>query len=158
MAASSVMTTLGGGFTGKERDGETGLDYFGFRYYSGAQGRWTSPDQPFADQHPEDPQSWNMYAYVRNNPLKNIDPNGKDCFSGIAACGNYILGAIGAGGNALSSDLFNAPNRIIDAAISPFTNFRFGDVVPPAFTPTNEDQREGMVAGYVVMALSPLAA
>lgn len=53
---------------------ETGLDYFGARYYSGAQGRFTSPDQPLADQHPEDPQSWNMYAYVRNNPLKNTDP------------------------------------------------------------------------------------
>ncbi|HWB85160.1 MAG TPA: RHS repeat-associated core domain-containing protein [Bryobacteraceae bacterium] len=66
-------------FTAKERDAETGLDYFGARYYSGAQGRWTSPDQPFADQHPEDPQSWNMYAYVRNNPLAHVDPNGKAC-------------------------------------------------------------------------------
>src|SRR5580704_14466390 len=51
-------------FTSKERDAETGLDYFGCRYFSGAQGRWTSPDQPFADQHPEVPQSWNMYGYV----------------------------------------------------------------------------------------------
>jgi RHS repeat-associated protein len=64
-------------FTGKERDAETGLDYFGFRYYSGAQGRWTSPDQPFADQHPEDPQSWNLYGYVRNSPLRYVDPNGR---------------------------------------------------------------------------------
>lgn len=31
-------------FTGKERDQETGLDYFGARYVSGAQGRCTSPD------------------------------------------------------------------------------------------------------------------
>jgi RHS repeat-associated protein len=62
--------------SGKERDNETGLDYFGFRYYSGAQGRWTSPDAPFADQHPEDPQSWSMYGYVRNNPLLYVDPNG----------------------------------------------------------------------------------
>ncbi len=65
-------------FTGKERDSETNLDYFGFRYYSGAQGRWTSPDQPFADQHLEEPQSWNMYVYVRNNPLRYVDPNGRD--------------------------------------------------------------------------------
>src|SRR5262249_8474520 len=63
-------------FTGKERDAETGLDYFGQRYFSGAQGRFTSPDKPFADQHPEDPQSWNLYAYVRNNPLKFIDVQG----------------------------------------------------------------------------------
>jgi len=64
-------------FTGKERDAETGLDYFGARYMSSAQGRFTSPDAPFADQHPEDPQSWNLYAYGRNNPLQFIDPSGQ---------------------------------------------------------------------------------
>jgi RHS repeat-associated protein len=56
-------------FTGKERDAETGLDYFGARYLSSAQGRFTSPDAPFADQFPENPQSWNLYSYTRNNPL-----------------------------------------------------------------------------------------
>jgi len=55
---------------------ETGLDYFGARYFSGAQGRFTSPDEPFADQGPEDPQSWNLYAYVRDNPLVSVDPTG----------------------------------------------------------------------------------
>ncbi|MFN0100996.1 MAG: RHS repeat domain-containing protein [Bryobacteraceae bacterium] len=70
-------------FTGKQRDGETagtstpGLDYFGARYMSAAQGRFTSPDAPFADQHPEDPQSWNLYAYARNNPLVFVDPTGE---------------------------------------------------------------------------------
>ena len=70
-------------FTGKERDGETqssampsGLDYFGARYFSGAMGRFTSPDQPLVDQDPANPQSWNLYAYGRNNPLINIDPSG----------------------------------------------------------------------------------
>ena len=65
--------------TGKERDAESGLDYFGARYFSGAQGRFTSPDIPLLDQHPEDPQSWNLYSYVRNNPLVNVDPTGNDC-------------------------------------------------------------------------------
>jgi RHS repeat-associated protein len=37
-------------FTSKERDAETGLDYFGARYFSGAQGRFTSPDPPLLDQ------------------------------------------------------------------------------------------------------------
>ncbi|MFN9296123.1 MAG: RHS repeat-associated core domain-containing protein, partial [Acidobacteriota bacterium] len=63
-------------FTGKERDAETGLDYFDARYFSGAQGRFTSPDRPQLDQHAEDPQSWNLYSYVRNNPLRFIDPTG----------------------------------------------------------------------------------
>jgi len=54
-------------FTAKERDAETGLDYFGFRYFSSAQGRWTSPNEPFADQHLEDPQSWNMGVGEQRN-------------------------------------------------------------------------------------------
>ena len=66
-------------FTGKERDAETGLDYFGARYFSGAQGRFTGADEPLIDQSPGDPQSWNLYGYVRNNPLKFTDPTGQDC-------------------------------------------------------------------------------
>jgi RHS repeat-associated protein len=67
--------------TGKERDQETGLDYFGARYFGAALGRFTSPDDPLVDQHVSDPQSWNLYAYVRNNPLKNTDPFGLDCIT-----------------------------------------------------------------------------
>ncbi len=65
--------------TGKERDAESGLDWFKTRYFSGAQGRFTSPDEPPNDQESSDPQSWNLYSYVRNNPLKFIDPRGRDC-------------------------------------------------------------------------------
>lgn len=43
----------------------------------GAQGRFTSPDPGNAGAVRENPQSWNMYAYVLNNPLKLVDPNGK---------------------------------------------------------------------------------
>jgi RHS repeat-associated protein len=64
-------------FTGKERDGETWLDWFGTRYLSSAQGRFTSPDKPFADQTPFDPQSWNLYSYTRNNSLKYVDRTGE---------------------------------------------------------------------------------
>jgi RHS repeat-associated protein len=66
-------------FTGKERDGESGLDYFGARYFSGGQGRFTSPDALIMKKDwLRDPQRWNHYAYVRNNPLRYIDPNGED--------------------------------------------------------------------------------
>ena len=64
-------------FTGKERDAETGLDYFGARYYSGAQGRFLSVDPENSGASSRDPQSWNAYAYSRNNPLKYTDPDGK---------------------------------------------------------------------------------
>ena len=72
-------------FTAKLRDYESGLnlDYFGARYYAGAMGRFTSADKPLLDQNAADPQSWNLYAYVRNNPLKYTDPNGEVCFFGI---------------------------------------------------------------------------
>jgi RHS repeat-associated protein len=68
-------------FIGKERDAETGLDFFSARYFSGAQGRWTSPDwsaipQPIPYADLENPQSLNLYAYLRNNPLNSTDPDG----------------------------------------------------------------------------------
>ncbi len=65
--------------SGKERDAESGLDYFLARYYSGAQGRFTSVD-PDIDLafHVSDPQGWNGYAYARNNPLRFVDPDGRD--------------------------------------------------------------------------------
>ena len=63
-------------FTGKERDTESGLDYFQARYFSGAGGRFTSVDPENAGADPADPQSWNGYAYARNNPLLYIDPLG----------------------------------------------------------------------------------
>ncbi len=63
-------------FTGEERDIETGLDYFGARYYGSALGRFTSPDDG-SDQDPANPQSWNLYSYLRNNPLANTDDDGR---------------------------------------------------------------------------------
>ncbi len=69
--------TPGQRFTGKERDGETGLDYFGARYMSGAQGRFSSPDPGgFSGKHARNPQKWNRYSYVLNIPLAYIDPDG----------------------------------------------------------------------------------
>lgn len=65
-------------FTGKEKDAETGLDYFLARYMSAAQVRFTSPDPENASAflYPDDPQSWNGYSYGRNNPLSYVDPDG----------------------------------------------------------------------------------
>jgi RHS repeat-associated protein len=66
--------------TGKERDTESGNDYFEARYYGSSMGRFLSPDpSSLLAQKPEDPQSWNLYVYARNNPLMNIDPTGLDC-------------------------------------------------------------------------------
>jgi RHS repeat-associated protein len=63
-------------FTGQLRDTETGMDYFMARYYGNALGRFVSPDPANAGADPTDPQTWNGYAYVRNNPLAFTDPSG----------------------------------------------------------------------------------
>jgi RHS repeat-associated protein len=53
------------------------LDYFGARYYSAPLGRFTSPDPLYIEaRRLADPQQLNLYAYVRNNPLKLVDPTG----------------------------------------------------------------------------------
>jgi RHS repeat-associated protein len=68
--------------SGKERDQETGLDYFLARYYSGAQGRFTSPDPIIVSKRRMvNPQIWNAYSYVGNNPLNFVDPNGEELIS-----------------------------------------------------------------------------
>src|SRR6266481_5618651 len=71
-------------FTGKERDTETQLDYFGARYYSNGLGRFVTPDWsavpvpvPYADL--TDPQSLNQYTYVRNIPTTRFDLDGHGC-------------------------------------------------------------------------------
>jgi len=67
-------------FTGKERDAESGNDYFGARYYASSMGRFISPDPmgiPSGDLN--NPQSLNLFSYVLNNPLVGVDPDGKEC-------------------------------------------------------------------------------
>ncbi|MGA8782731.1 MAG: RHS repeat-associated core domain-containing protein [Terracidiphilus sp.] len=67
-------------FTGKERDTESGNDYFGARYYGSSMGRMMSPDPGWLlAVDPTNPQSWNQYAYVLNNPLRFTDPSGMEC-------------------------------------------------------------------------------
>jgi RHS repeat-associated protein len=70
-------------FTGKVRDTESGLDYFGARYYQSNMGRWMSPDwadKPEAVPYSQldNPQSLNLYGYVNNNPLSKVDSDGHD--------------------------------------------------------------------------------
>lgn len=64
--------------SGKERDTESGNDYFGARYYASSMGRFMSADEPFANFDQKDPQSFNLYSYVENNPLNSVDPDGRD--------------------------------------------------------------------------------
>jgi RHS repeat-associated protein len=67
-------------FTGKERDSESGNDYFGKRYYASSMGRWMSPDLVnVTEERMMNPaNTLNKYAYAADNPLKFVDPDGQD--------------------------------------------------------------------------------
>jgi RHS repeat-associated protein len=98
-------------FTQKERDSETGLDYFLARYYSSAQGRFTSPDEftggpdelfDFTDNATDNPtfyadltnpQSLNKYQYAYNAPTSITDPDGHCpvCWAAVAVAAYVLL-------------------------------------------------------------------
>jgi RHS repeat-associated protein len=65
-------------FAGQEHDAESQTDYVRARYYQGQTGRFTSVDPAHVNGDPFDSQSWNAYAFGRNNPLKFSDPTGTD--------------------------------------------------------------------------------
>ena len=82
-------------FTGQERDNESSLDYFNARYFTGAQGRFTSPDPANAGASLTDPQSWNGYGYVSNNPLTLTDPDGLGIFGDIGSIVGSLIPGVG---------------------------------------------------------------
>jgi RHS repeat-associated protein len=98
-------------FTGKERDVETGLDYFGARYFSGAQARFTTVDPSRESADPENPQSWNRYTYALNNPLKYVDPDGQSPKVVIAIIKVAIKGG----------DVYSSVSGIVEAAGTVFS-------------------------------------
>ncbi len=66
-------------FTGQDRETENivPVDYFNARNFTGVLGRFNSPDPENIGADPMNPQSWNGYSYVGNNPLGLVDRNGK---------------------------------------------------------------------------------
>ncbi len=103
--AGSGTTDLN--FTGQVQDTVSGLYDFLFRGYSPAQGRWVSPDPVgLGAVNPANPQTWNRYAYVTDNPLNAIDPlglrnwdrmdalgSGSNCF-GDPNCASYYVNGV----------------------------------------------------------------
>jgi RHS repeat-associated protein len=63
-------------FTGYQKDAETGLDFAQARMFGSSLGRFTSPDPTLLSVNAHNPQSWNRYVYVLNNPLLYTDPLG----------------------------------------------------------------------------------
>jgi RHS repeat-associated protein len=96
-------------FTGKERDAESGNDYFGARYYASSMGRWLSPDwsakiEPVPYAKLSNPQTLNLYAYVVNNPLAHADADGHTITCAGNQCNQYIAALQKATGMTFAAD------------------------------------------------------
>ena len=95
-------------FTGQDWDSESNLTHFMFRQLSTTEGRWITPDPAgMGAVSPGDPQTWNRYAYVGNNPLNVTDPMGLHG----AASGNDVYGG------------FDCSINGIDASCAVVSNF-----------------------------------
>jgi RHS repeat-associated protein len=85
-------------FTGQDQDMVPGIHDFLLRKYAPVQGRWLSPDPAgLGAVDPSNPQSWNRYAYVLNNPLALVDPLGDSCYDAetgaVTECGGQPDGS-----------------------------------------------------------------
>jgi RHS repeat-associated protein len=78
-------------FAGKELDPETALHYFAGRYYRNVTGRFTTVDPGQASGTISDPQSWNAYAYARNNPLRFVDPGGTEYMISLEGIDDFSI-------------------------------------------------------------------
>lgn len=145
-------------FTGKERDSESGLDNFGARYYASSFGRFMTPDWavrpttvPYAVFG--DPQSLNLYTYVRNDPVTRADADGH-CGGPTDPCNNVPVqdqsGTTAAAQNtSFKQDVKDALWGMADAVA--------GKQVGPG-TPGEKDAASAMAVPMVGMATEGAAA
>jgi len=120
-------------FTGKERDSETGLDNFGARYDSSTLGRFMTPDwaaRPTAVPYAVfgDPQSLNLYGYVRNDPVSQADADGH--------CGPGEAEGQGANANCNTGSNPGSPDNTAPAQNTP------GNALRAAMSPVEESPRD----------------
>jgi RHS repeat-associated protein len=116
LQSTAALNRIGSRSTGKERDTESGLDYFGARYYASNMGRWMSPDwsenpEAVPYSHLDNPQSLNLYGYVLNNPLSKPDLDGHGCPPDCSTGNNVVDFFLGAA-NAFSSDNLLGAGRV----------------------------------------------
>jgi RHS repeat-associated protein len=113
--------------TGKERDAESGLDYFGARYNSSNMGRFMSPD-PLGGNL-ANPQSLNKYSYVLNNPLTNTDP------TGLYTCTD-------------SSDCSSKQDKALEKSLAGLRNSKNADVARAAGAYGAANDKNGVSVGF----------
>jgi RHS repeat-associated protein len=102
-------------YTGQVSDDETGLYYYGARYYDPQLGRFIQPDTEV--QSPDDSQSLNRYSYCANNPINCVDPSGH--FFLLIAIIGAIIGAL-IGGTVAAVTHQNVLLGVLSGAVSGF--------------------------------------
>jgi RHS repeat-associated protein len=162
--------------TQKERDNETGLDYFGARYYSSTQGRFTSPDEfsggptelfaEVAAHNPTfyadlaNPQSLNKYQYALNNPLRFIAPDGHQettsdqLQQNAAAVGNFAAqvakDTVVGGGKGLANAVIDTSN-LVNSVVDLVSPVKFGQMQRfEASTPGEQGAMIGVAVGLIM--------
>jgi RHS repeat-associated protein len=138
-------------FTGKERDVETGLDYFGARYYRANLGRFTTVD-PGGDLRANilNAQRWNKYAYGINNPLRFQDPDGREV--PVVMDGKVYNGGL----DGMSAGDQHAQNVVFGALVGVTGLFAAGFAAPAllptavavATNPRNQEIVGGLAEGF----------
>lgn len=101
-------------YTGQEFDGETGLYYYGARFYKPEYYHFTQPDKVIVNVY--DPQSLNRYAYVRNNPYKYVDKDGNVAFLAPILIGGGIGAVAGLTTYFLTHDDYTVKGALAYAA------------------------------------------
>ena len=150
-------------FTGKERDPESGLDNFGARYNSSTMARFMSPDWsmkpatiPYADFG--NPQSLNLYSYVRNNPLNAYDEDGHSVLDYLQKTATNFEKAISNGAKAVGNAYEKAGNAIGSAAKDTLGAVGAGTGQIVAGIASGNSDQVGRGVGTVTMAIVPLLA
>ncbi len=105
-------------FNGKEKDPETGYNYYGARYYTDRLSIWLSVD-PLSDEIPEA----SVYAYCLNNPVRYIDPDGRS-YSEFDENGNYLRTIKD---NWWHNTFVGRKGRIVDGDGNVTQSFKFAD-------------------------------
>jgi len=156
-------------YTGKERDSESGNDYFGARYYASSMGRFMTPDSasnpqavPYASY--ANPQTLNLYSYVRNNPLNDGDADGHcDLFCASSIVWGIFQGIQRDGGvrpylkNVGTGILKGAGSAVVNTtklaavAANPATAASLLTPGPKALRPSNATQAQASIATQVIL-------
>ncbi|MCK4642658.1 RHS repeat-associated core domain-containing protein, partial [bacterium] len=136
----SISAPNGYKFTGKERDKESNLDYFGARYLDYNNGRFLKLDSVHGILFI--PQSLNRYTFVRNRPLYFIDPDGEDVYLVF-----WQGGFSGSGHSGIGVDLNRELGKIQYYTLHPWGNVYYGDVDPNKSTIQDYDNIKDMSKG-----------